>query len=551
MLRIKNKLEIWSFVTLFLAIILAVFLIYPFANILRESVVTPEGNFTLSNFSRFFGDPYYFNTIWNSTKVTLIVTLTSVLLALPLSYFYTFYLIKGRKIIFIASLLCAMSAPFIGAYAWVMLMGRSGVVTLLFDKLLGFKIGNIYGFWGIILVQTLKFFPLVFIYMNGAFRNIDNSLMEASESMGCTGVSRFFRILLRLSMPTLLAAALMVFMRAFADFGTPLLIGEGYRTFTVEIYNQYMGEVGTDHSFAATISIIAIIVTTLIFLAQKFAAKRFAFSMNMMNPVKKKTPKGISSVLMHLYSYILIGVAILPQAYIIYLSFQNCTGSVFKEGYSFDNYIIAMNKYLGESLKNSLMFGVIAMVAIIVLAILISYVVVRRQNAINNTIDVVSMLPYVVPGAVVGIALIISFNSKPISIVGTMWIMILALVMRRLPHTVRSATATLMQTPISLEEASISLGASKLKTLTSVTVPLMTSGIVSGAILSWIAIITELSSGIILYNNRNITLTVGTYVQIVRGNYGVACAYAAVLTVLTVLSMILFLRVSKSEDVNI
>ena len=161
------------------------------------------------------------------------------------------------------------------------------------------------------------------------------------------------------------------------------------------------------------------------------------------------------------------------------------------------------------------------------------------------------MLPYVVPGAVVGIALIISFNSKPISIVGTMWIMILALVMRRLPYTVRSATATLMQTPISLEEASISLGASKLKTLTTVTVPLMTSGIVSGAILSWIAIITELSSGIILYNNRNITLTVGTYVQIVRGNYGVACAYAAVLTVLTVLSMILFLRVSKSEDVNI
>lgn len=551
MLIQKKQMDVWSIVTLFLAVILAVFLIFPFVNILREAVFTPEGNFTLSNFSRFFGDPYYFNTIWNSTKVTLIVTFASIVLALPLSYFYTFYLIKGRKIIFVVSLLCAMSAPFIGAYAWVMLMGRSGVITLLFDKLFGFKIGNIYGFWGIILVQTLKFFPLVFIYMNGAFRNIDNSLMEASESMGCTGISRFFRILLRLSMPTLLAAALMVFMRAFADFGTPLLIGEGYRTFTVEIYNQYMGEVGTDHSFAATISIIAVIVTTLIFLAQKFATKRFAFSMNMMNPVKKKTPKGISSILMHLYSYILVGVAILPQVYIIYLSFRNCTGSVFKEGYSFDNYLIAMNKYLGVSLKNSLMFGVIAMAAIILLAILISYVIVRRPNAINNTIDVVSMFPFVVPGAVVGIALIISFNSKPISIVGTMWIMILALVMRRLPYTVRSATATLMQIPISLEEASISLGASKPKTLTAVTVPLMTSGIVSGAILSWIAIITELSSGIILYNNRNITLTVGTYVQIVRGNYGVACAYATVLTVLTILSMILYLRVSKSEDVNI
>ncbi len=550
MLKTK-KLDMWSFATLFLVALFGLFLIYPFFNILKEAVYAGEGNFTLERFVRFFSDPYYFNTIWNSAKVTVWVTIACVLLVLPLSYFYSFYRIRGSKFIFVASLLCAMSAPFIGAYSWVMLLGRSGVITELLYNLFNIQIGPIYGFWGIVWVQTLKFFPLIFIYMNGAFRNIDNSLMEAAESLGCTGVSRFFKVLLSLSMPTLLAAALMVFMRAFADFGTPLLIGEGYRTFTVEIYNQYMGEVGTDHGFAATISIIAVIVTALIFLFQKIATNRYKFSMSALHPMEKKSTKGIKSILMHLYCYLVVGIALLPQAYILYLSFRNCTGNRFKAGYSLMNYKAAMGQHLGRSIKNTLIMGAGSLAIIILISIVLSYLVVRRSNVINNALDTVGMMPYVIPGAVTGIALIISFNAEPISIVGTVWIMILALVFRRLPFTIRSASATLMQIPLSIEEASLSLGASKFSTLTEITIPLMASGIISGAILSWIAIITELSSGIILYNNRNINLTVGTYVQIVRGNYGIACAYASVLTLFTIISLWIYLAVSKSEDVNL
>ena len=117
-----------------------------------------------------------------------------------------------------------------------------------------------------------------------------------------------------------------------------------------------------------------------------------------------------------------------------------------------------------------------------------------------------------------------------------------------MPYTIRSATARLMQIPLSIEEASISLGASKLKTFCTVTVPMMSSGILSGAILSWVAIVTELSGAIILYNNKTINLTMSTYVAISRGADGVACAFAAILTVLTVVSMIVFLKLSKSED---
>jgi iron(III) transport system permease protein len=193
-------------------------------------------------------------------------------------------------------------------------------------------------------------------------------------------------------------------------------------------------------------------------------------------------------------------------------------------------------------------FGVGSLVIIVVLASLIAYLVVRRPSVWSNAIDTISMLPYIIPGSVIGIALVIAFGRKPMALTGTALIMIIALVIRRMPYTIRSATATLMQIPMSIEEAAISLGASKLKTFAKITVPMMSSGIISGAILSWVSIVTELSSAIILYNNRNITLTMSAYVAISRGNYGLAAAFSAILTVFTIISLLIYLAVSKSED---
>jgi iron(III) transport system permease protein len=147
--------------------------------------------------------------------------------------------------------------------------------------------------------------------------------------------------------------------------------------------------------------------------------------------------------------------------------------------------------------------------------------------------------------------LVIAFGKQPFALTGTAAIMIMALVIRRMPYTIRSATATLQNIPISTEEAAISLGASKLKTFARVTVPMMGNGIISGAVLSWVAIVTELSSAIILYNNRNITMTMSAYVAISRGNYGLAAAFSTLLTALTTVSLIVYLWLSKSEDIKL
>ena len=554
---VKKKRDAWIIVSLVLLASFLLFLVYPMFGLLKQAVISPEGKFTFEQFAKFFSKSYYTNTIVNSVKVTLTVTAFSLVLGIPIAYFYSFYKIKGAKALFVLSILCSMSAPFIGAYSWIMLLGRNGDLTHLiegFFHLIGFaefEMGSIYGFKGILLVQSLKFFPLVFIYMNGAFKNIDNTLMEASANMGCTGVRRLFKIVLALSMPTILAAALMVFMQAFADFGTPMLLGEGFQTFPVLIYNQYLGENGTDYNFAAALAVIAIIVTAIVFFFQKWATSRYKFSMNALHPVEKKDAKGLSGILMHAYCYILVAIAFLPQLYIIYLSFRDCDGAIFKPGFSMINYEQAMRKLLLRSIKNTAFMGILALVIIIVIAVLIAYLVVRRGSALNNTIDTISMLPYIMPGAVIGLALLLAFGKKPLALTGTFAIMVIALVIRRLPYTIRSATATLMQISMSIEEAAISLGASKAKTFIKITVPMMANGIMSGAILSWVAIVTELSSSIILYNNRSITLTMSTYVAITRGNYGIAAAFATILTVVTTLSLILYLWVSKSEDVKL
>ena len=546
-----KKIEIWSVISWVMLGMFILFLIYPMFGILNQAFFSPEGSFTLEQFTKFFSTPYYSSTILNSFQVTLAVMAVTLLIGIPFAYFYSFYSLKGAKFLFVTAILCCMSAPFIGAYSWIMLLGRNGVITVFIRNVFGIRIGSIYGFSGILMVQALKFFPLVFVYMNGAFKSIDNTLIEASANMGCTGIKRFFTVIMQLSMPTILAAALLVFMRAFADFGTPLLIGEGYRTFPVEIYNQYLGENGTNHNFAAAISVIAIVVTAMVFFLQKFLTKRYNFSISALHPVQKKKPKGIAGALMYIYCYGLIALAFMPQLYIIYLSFRNCDGAVFKPGFSMGNYQKAMKKLLVRSINNTMIFGVVSLLIIIILAILIAYLVVRRPKVLNHTIDTLSMLPYIMPGSIIGIALVIAFGKKPFALTGTMTIMIIALVIRRMPYAIRSATATLQNIPISTEEASISLGAGKLKTFFTVTTPMMANGIMSGAILSWVAIVTELSSAIILYNNKTITLTMSTYAAISRGNDGLACAFAAILTALTTLSLILYLAVTKSEDIKL
>ena len=541
--------EVWLFISIAALLLYALFLLYPMFTLLSQSVMGKEGGFSLEHFQRIFSKAYYLRAMGNSFKVTLAVTLFSVLLATPLAYLLAVYQIRGKAMLEILVLVSSMSAPFIGAYSWIMLFGRSGSVTTFLKNSIGLVLPDIYGFPGIVLVMSLQLYSLVYMFVSGAFKNMDNSLIEASDSMGCTGIRKMFKIVLPLLMPTLLAGALMVFMRTFADYGTPRLIGEGYITLPVLVYNEFMGEVGGNDGLAAAISIVAVVITTGVFLFQKLVVSRKQFSMSALHPIQPKKLKGIGSLLAHLYCYIVVGIAMLPQLYVIYSSFRKTNGKLFVPGFSINSYVEAFST-VGKSIVNTYVLGFISIAAIVVAAILIAYVVVRRRNALNSTLDVVTMFPETVAGSILGIALLMAFSKKPLYFSQTAFIMILSYVIRRLPYTVRSSSAILQQISPSIEEASISLGASNMKTFFKVTVPMMLPGVISGAILSWIMIITELSTSIILYTTKTKTMTLEIYSQIIRGNDGIAAAISSILTFSTIIALAVFFKVSGKKEIK-
>jgi len=546
----KSRFDLWTLVTLGLLGLYGVFLIYPMTNLLTQAVIDKEtGQFTLAYFIKFFSKPYYFNTLLNSFKVTSVVTILTIIVATPLAYIFTRYKIKGKGFLRVLIILSSMSAPFIGAYSWILLLGRSGLITLFFNNTLGITIPNIYGFSGILLVLTLQLYPLIFLYVSGALKNVDNSLLEASENLGTSGIRRFFLIIVPLITPTLLAGGLLVFMRALADFGTPMLIGEGYRTFPVTIFNEFISEIGGDDGFAAAISIVAIIITTVVFLMQKYLSTRKSFSMNSLNKIRPEETKGVKRILIHVYSYLLVGISIMPQVYIFYTSFKNTRGITFAPGYSLQSYIDAFDK-VGSAIVNTVTIPAVSLVFIVFLAVLLAYISVRRPGPISTMLDSISMVPYIIPGSVVGIALLIAFNKPPILLSGTMAIMVVGLVIRRLPYTIRSSAAILQQIPMNIEEAALSLGSSKMNTFYKITMPMMAAGIVSGGILSWITMISELSTAILLYTVRTRTITIAIYTQIIRGNYGISAALSSILALLTIISLLIFNKVSKEGDLS-
>ena len=398
--KANKNFDVWKVVSALILALYALFLIYPLWKLLYNAFFS-NGVFTLEQFQKFFSQSYYIKSIFNSIKVSLLATILTLIIGIPLAYFYQMYEVKGQAALQVIIILCSMSAPFIGAYSWIMLLGRSGVLTKFIESILPIRMPSIYGFNGILLVLALQLFPLVFLYVSGALKNVDNSLLEASENLGCSGVERFFKIVIPLCMPTIIAATLMVFMRAFADFGTPLLIGEGYQTFPVVIYNSYFAETGGDHNFGAAISVIAIIITAIIFLLQRYVNGKFKFTMNALHPIERKQLSGLKAFLVNFYCWFIVLLAFMPQVYVMYTSFLKTSGKIFLPGYSLDSYKFAFT-HLRNAIPNTFLIGGLALIIVILLAILIAYLVVRRNNAVNRVIDTLSMIPYVIPGSVVG-----------------------------------------------------------------------------------------------------------------------------------------------------
>ncbi|OUM97396.1 MAG: iron ABC transporter permease [Thermobacillus sp. ZCTH02-B1] len=538
----------WTITVIVLTALVIIFLVYPFASLFLKSFFHPKtGDVSLVNYEKFFNTPYYFNTLKRSLLVSTVTTVLAVLLGVPVAYITSRFNVWGKPVINVMIILSMLSPPFIGAYSWILLLGRNGFITNLMEKI-GITMPTIYGFFGMVLVFTLKLFPYVYLYVHGALGSIDSSLEEAAESLGMNKLRRMLTVTFPVIMPTISAAALVVFMTSMADFGTPLLIGEGYKVLPVVVYEEYMSDIGGDAIIASTLSTIIVLCAVVVLFLQKAYVSRRNYRMSFLRPPQvQKLPFGRRLVLTAI-AFIVAFAAMLPQFTVIVTSFLKTRGPLFVAGFSLDSYRQIGFK-LSKNIMNTFLFSSIAIVLMILLGLLLSYIIVRRKSRMASFLDAAAMFPYVIPGAVIGIGLVTAFNRPPLLLTGTMAILIVSYIIRKLPFVLRSSTAILQQIDPSIEEASISLGVPPMKTFFKTTAILMIPGLISGGILSWVSTINELSSTLILYAGNTGTISVAIFNEIFKDSFGTAAALASILSFATVISLAVFNKVSGGRSV--
>lgn len=528
----------WNLITLMGFVIIGLLVIYPLFNILMQSFISLETDkIGLGNYVTFFTTPYYLKSLLNSLVVSLGGTLGAVILGVPLAFFTTRYKIFGTPLLSSLATLALLTPPFLGANSWIVMLGRNGFVTNAFAKI-GINLPTIYGAFGIILVYALQYYPFVFLLTSNGLQTIDRSLEEAASNMGATPFKRFYKVTMPLVTPSITSGALMVFMLSLANFGTPQIIGGRYRVLPTMAYNMYTSEISKRPAMASTISIILVLVAAIGIFLQKFAARRRKYSSVLLYRSQTVKLTGASNFFAHFISYLIVALSTLPMGVVVVFAFKKTKGPVFVDGYGLDSFR-QVSREVPTAIANSFIYSIVALVFIVVIGTLLGFIVTRRQTVVNKILDTLLMTPYIVPGTVMGIGLIIAFNKPPIILYGTALIVIISYFIRRLPYSVRSASSILQQIDPDLEDAGISLGASPARAFRKVAMPLMIPGIVSGAVMSWITSINELSASILLYVGNTTTMPIRIYAWILGGYFGPAAALATILLVTTGVALFL------------
>lgn len=493
--------------SLIIGIFLLLFLVVPIVQVFYVSFLDVNGDFTLVNFSDFFKNQLFIESLYNSFYVAFFSVFLASGFALPLAYFTSRFNFKGSVIIQSLGFIPLIMPPFVGAVAMKLFFGTNGSVNLLLDQYFGFKIPFMEGLNGVIFVEAVHYFPFILINLITSLNNIDRSMEESAQSLGSKGFGLFKRIVLPLSMPGYIAGASLVFLKVFDDLGTPLLLDIN-NMLAPQAYLR-ISSIGINDPMGYVIAVILVVTSILAVWVAKIALGGKDYSMlqkggggmikREMKPRQKITAYSVVGLILFL--------VLSPHIALTLLSFGTIWSfSVVPDAYTLSHYksIIFDNSIF---IKNTMLYCTIAAFIDIVLAFFISYIVLRTKIKGRHLLDYIAMSAIAIPGLVLGIGYLRTFNAftnplddKPLA---SWWFMIvLILAVRRLPYALRAANAALMQISKFLEESAESLGAKKITIFRKVLVPLMTGGLLAGFITSFSTATVELSATIMLVSTE-------------------------------------------------
>lgn len=519
-------------------VFMMIFLMYPMVlTILRAFM--PSGNklrmgaFSIDGFTKFFTSSMYKKALNNSFIVSLSVTGLCILIGVPMGYFVARVKIPGKNMMLSLGILPIIMPSFVGAFTWVILLGRQGVVRHFLNVLLspfGITIPTIYGMFGMILCMTLTYYPFVFQLAYGAFASANALLEEAGMLMGASRWHIFRTITFPLILPSLGAGALLVFVRAIGNFGIPAIIGGDKYVLPTLIYFRVNGF--WDLNGAASIAIVNVAITALVLYLQKRIVSRHEYETISAthSEIRQHDGKAIR-IIAFVYCAIILVVSLLPQVTIIVMSFFEKWVGLFPEGFTLRHYT-RIPAHSHKELFNTFYLSIMATVLSALLGSLVAYITERKKPRGAALLDMSIMMPFILPGTVVSVALLSAFSGNSIiKLTGTYTIIVISYMVRRTPYVYRSVAASLSQLNPSLEEASTIAGANWFYTFRRVSVPLIMPAIISGSILTLTTLLQELSTTILLYSSKTRTVPIQIYGAVADGKLGEASALSVVLLI--------------------
>lgn len=486
--------------TLLLAVLVA-FILYPVLRVLWISLLDDHGGLTLVHFANFFRRPLFREALWNTLWSGVLVVSFSAVLALPLAYLLARFDFKGKVLLQTAVTLPLVIPPFVGAVALQLILGRSGMVNLLLMDWFDVTIPFMEGLTGIVLVQTLHFFPFIVLNTVVSLSNIDSSLEEMAQNLGCHGFRLFCRVTLPLMLPGFIAGSLLTFIRAIDDLGTPLMLN--YKNLLAPQAYLRITTIGIDDVDGYVVCVVLVVLS----LAALLAARKY-LSLAEYATVQRGAPvarqlQGGQLLLAWLAIAVILGVSLLPHIGIVLLSFTKVWSfSLLPTTYTLSNYAEILFR-APHFVVNTLVYTLLAASLDIVLGAAIAFLLLRSRVPGRNFLDAVATIPLAVPGVVLAVGYLRVFHGWDFPGVGapltsSWWILVVAYTMRRLPYTVRACYAALQQVHVSLEESAQNLGANRLRTFARITLPMISGGLVAGGLIAFVTSCVELASTIML-----------------------------------------------------
>ena len=495
-----------------LGLFFAAFLAYPLVYVVKGAF-WPHGSFSFEYFSLLFSSPLFIQCVTNSLLIAVAVTFLSTLVALPLAHWFTRYTLRGKTLLSALLLAPMILPPFVGAIGIKQLFSRYGSVNLLLVKL-GLTsmdapidwLGD-GGFCGVIAIEALHLYPLLFLNLSAAMANIDPTLREAAENLGARGGRLFRTVTLPLALPGYFAGAILVFIFALTDLGTPLIFGF-YRVLPVQIFDK-VTETATN-PIGYTLVILLLGLSTALFLVSKkfFGNQRYEMIGHGGHTNGTSVPPAKLAPFIYAATLALIALAILPHISVVLSSLASkwffhvmpnewttaYYGEIFHHGLTL------------SSIRNSLLYSALSTGVDLFLGVLIAWLITRKKIPGANWLDALAMLPLVLPGIVLAFGYVAGFDWK------IAWInprdnptllLVISYSVRRLPYIVRAAIAGFQQSSITLEEASANLGASAFRTLRKITLPLVMANLIAGSILTFSFAMLEVSDSLVLAMKEN------------------------------------------------